>query len=80
LIKPHELLTGCSGRRSSRADGGRGLRTNSFRRADATDTLQVTVSTDTGTLAMPTQTGLTLAYGNTWSGGIAAGSRRRACS
>ena len=36
---------------------------------DASDTLQVTVSTDTGTLAMPTQTGLTLAYGNSWSGG-----------
>jgi hypothetical protein len=35
---------------------------------DATDTLQATLSTDLGTLALPTQTGLTLAYNNSWSG------------
>ena len=35
---------------------------------DTTDTLQATISTDLGTLALPTQTGLTLAYNNAWSG------------
>ncbi len=32
------------------------------------DTLQVTISTDVGTLTMPSTSGLTLAFGNHWSG------------
>src|ERR1017187_7030788 len=35
---------------------------------DTTDQLQVTVATNLGTVAVPTTTGLTLAYGNSWSG------------
>jgi hypothetical protein len=35
---------------------------------DTSDQLQVTVATTLGTVAVPTTTGLTLAYGNSWSG------------
>ena len=38
---------------------------------DDTTDIQVTVSTDRGTLAITTTTGLTLAFGNSWSGGSA---------
>jgi outer membrane protein OmpA-like peptidoglycan-associated protein len=39
--------------------------------SNSADVLQVTVSTDVGTLTMPTTSGLTLAYGNDWSGDAA---------
>ena len=38
---------------------------------DVTDTLQVTIATDVGTLSMGTTSGLTLAYNNHWSGDAA---------